>query len=59
MIALCIIESYYITGLCRAEYFSEMKFLEQRRGQLDQSVTCWVLGEKIPKRKSLGGVNWT
>lgn len=50
-IGLCIAESYYILGLYRIEYFEEMKFLEMYRAKLDQSVTCWIQGEKVPNRR--------
>lgn len=53
MIGLCIAERYYMLGKCRIEYFPSEKELNQRRAQLDQGVTSWILGEVPPKRKTL------
>ena len=50
-VGLCIAESYYIDGLYRIEYFDNLKLLEGRRKDLDQSVTTWILGERQPKRR--------
>jgi hypothetical protein len=57
MFKLCIVESYYIHGLYRVESFDKREQLEVFRGKLDSSVTTWVLGERIPKRKVITA--WT
>jgi hypothetical protein len=56
-VGLCIAESYYITGLYRIEYFDSMKLLEGRLKDLDQSVTTWILGKPVPKRRK--PTQWT
>ncbi len=53
MYGLCIAERYYLIGKCRIEYFDDMKKLEAARGQLDQGVTTWILGQPAPKRRVL------
>lgn len=50
-IGLCIAENYYRLGVFRVEYFSDMRFLEKRRAELDRMVTSWILGDPIPPRR--------
>lgn len=57
MIGLCIAERYYIHGLYRVEYFPTEQHLTAYRAKLDQSVTTWILGQPMPKRKQ--PENWT
>lgn len=53
MFGLCIAERYYREGFFRIEYFPSIPLLNMVRATLDSSVTSWVYGEEIPKRKQV------